>query len=144
VQTNALVDHGCFPLRTTINWSRISRRTAAICYTVNWWLLTAVWRYSHPTGCCFLFVLLPVLRTIFKCSSSVMYLVAASAPSRWTNWCRRSCCVPTSDIFDEASANWPAIDPLGPGWCGCVSMICWCGIGEEDDNEKMWEALRII
>ena len=23
-------------------------------------------------------------------------------------------------------------------------MICWCGIGEEDDNEKKWEVLRII
>jgi len=144
VRTNALVDHGCFPLRAAINWSRSSRRTPAICYMVNWRLLTAVWRYSHPTACCFLFVLLPVLRTIFKCASSVMCLVPASAASRWTNWCLRSCCVPISDIFNEASANWLDFDLLGPGWGGCVSMICWCGIGEEDDNEKMWEALRII
>jgi hypothetical protein len=42
-------------------------------------------------------------------------LVAASAALMWTNWCLRSCCVPISDIFDEASANWPDLDPLGPG-----------------------------
>jgi hypothetical protein len=23
-------------------------------------------------------------------------------------------------------------------------MICWCGIGDEDDNKKMWEILRTI
>jgi hypothetical protein len=73
-----------------------------------------------------------------------MCLVAASVASRWTTWCLRSCCVPISDIFDEASANWPDLDPLGPSRGGCVSIICWCGIGEEDDNEKRREALRII
>ena len=133
-----------FPITGSINWSRSSRRTPAICYMVNWRLLTAVWRYSHPTACSFLFMLRPVLRTIFKCASLVLCLVAAPAALQWTNWCLRSCCVPISTIFDEAAANWPDLDPLGPGWGGCVSMICWCGIGEEDDNKKMWEALRII
>jgi hypothetical protein len=23
-------------------------------------------------------------------------------------------------------------------------MMCWCGIEEEDDNERKWEALRTI
>ena len=23
-------------------------------------------------------------------------------------------------------------------------MSCWCGIGEEDDNEKKWEVLRMV
>jgi len=36
------------------------------------------------------------------------------------------------------------LDPLGPGWGGCVSMTCWCGMEEEDDTEKKWEVLRII
>jgi hypothetical protein len=52
--------------------------------------------------------------------------------------------VPISDVFDEAPANRPDLELLGPGGGGCISMSCWCGIGEEDDNEKMWEALRII
>jgi len=25
-----------------------------------------------------------------------------------------------------------------------VSVICWCGIEEEDDNEKKWEVLRTV
>jgi hypothetical protein len=35
VQTNALVDHGCFPLRAAILWSRRSQRTPAVCCTVS-------------------------------------------------------------------------------------------------------------
>jgi len=77
-------------------------------------------------------------------ASWVVFLVDALAALRWTNWCLRSCCVPISNIFDEAPANQLDLDPLGPGWSGCVSMICWCGIDEEDDNEKKWEVLRII
>jgi len=46
--------------------------------------------------------------------------------------------------IDVAPANRPVFDPLSPGGGGCVSMMCWCGIGEEDDNERKWEALRTI
>jgi len=49
-----------------------------------------------------------------------------------------------SDAFDVAAANRLDIDLLSPGWGGWVSMICWCGIGEEDDNKKKWEVLRAI
>jgi len=56
----------------------------------------------------------------------------------------RSCCVPRIAIYDVAPANLPIFDPLSPGGGGCVSMMCWCGIGEEDDNERKWEALRTI
>jgi len=52
--------------------------------------------------------------------------------------------VPSISVFDEAPANRPVIDPLPPGGGGCVSMMCWCGIGVEDDNERKWEALRTI
>jgi len=52
--------------------------------------------------------------------------------------------VPISVVFDEAPANRLDLDPFGPGGGGCVSMICWCGIEDEDDNEKKWEVLRII
>jgi hypothetical protein len=38
----------------------------------------------------------------------------------------------------------PVCDPLSPGRGGCVSIMYWCGRGEEDDNEKKWEALRTI
>jgi len=141
---NALFDHGGFPLQIAINWSHNSRRTPVTWYTVNWRPFTMVWRYSHPTACCFLLVLLPVLWTIFNCASWVIFLVAALAPSQWTNWGLCSCCVLLSAVFDEAPANRLDSDSLRPGWGGCVSMICWCGIGEEDDNEKKWEVLRII
>jgi len=144
VQTNVMVEHGGFPLWVVINWSRSSRRIPAAWYTVNWWLLTTVWIYSHTAACCFLFVLLPVLGMIFKCASWVILLVAALAASRWTNWWLHSCCVPISDLFVKTPANRLDSDPLGTGWGGCVFMICWCGIAEEDDNEKMWEVLRII
>ena len=49
-----------------------------------------------------------------------------------------------TDVFDEEPANSLDLDAVSPGWGGCVSMICWCGIGEEDDNEKDWEVLRTI
>jgi len=73
-----------------------------------------------------------------------IYSVAALIASRWTDWCLRSCSFPMSVVFDEAPANWQGMDLLSPGWGGCVSVIGWCGIGEEDDNEKKWEVLRII
>jgi hypothetical protein len=70
--------------------------------------------------------------------------VAVLAASRWTNWGLHSCSVPVSDVSDDAPANRPDWDPLGPAGGGCVSMICWCVIGEEDDNDMKWEVLRII
>jgi len=48
------------------------------------------------------------------------------------------------DIFDEEPANGLDLDRLLPAWGGCISMICWCGIGVEDDNEKKWDVLTII
>jgi len=52
--------------------------------------------------------------------------------------------VPRISVFDVVSANEPVFDPLLPGGGGFVSMMCWCGIGEEDENEWKWEALRTI
>jgi len=52
--------------------------------------------------------------------------------------------VAIGDVFDEASAYRLYLDSVGPGGGGCVSMICWCGIGEEDDKEKKWDVLRIM
>ena len=143
MRTNSLVDNRCFYLPAAINSSRSSQQTPAVCCMLDCRLLPTVWKYSHSTACCFLFVLLAVLLTIFKFTSWVMCLVAGLAASRWTTWCLHSCCVLISDRFDEAPANGPDFDLLGPGCGGCVSMICWCGIGEEDDNDKMWEALSI-
>jgi len=72
----------------------------------------------------------------FECAFWVTILAAASAALWWTNWCLHSCCVPMSDIFDIVPTNQLDFDPLSPGWTGSVSMICWCGILEEDDIEK--------
>ena len=79
-----------------------------------------------------------------KCASWIIYLVAALAVSRWTSWCLQSCSVPMSDVFDLVSANRLDFNRLSPGWSGCVSMICWCGIEKEDDNKKKWEFLKTI
>ena len=52
--------------------------------------------------------------------------------------------MPRISVFDVAPANGPVFDPLLPGEGGCVSMMCWRGIGEDDDNERKWQALRTI
>jgi len=70
--------------------------------------------------------------------------VAASAASWCTNLCLHSCCVPRIPVIDVAPANQLVFDPLSPGGGGCVSIMCWCRIGEDDDNERKWEALRTI
>jgi len=144
VRTNAFVDHGGFPLRAVIYSLLSSLRTPTVRYTVNWPPIASIWIHSHPTTCCFLCSLLPVSWTIFKCASWVICLVAASAALRWTNLCLHSCCVPTISVLDVAPPNLLVFDPLSPGGGGSVSMMCWCGIGEEDHNERKWESLRTI
>jgi len=144
VRTNAFVDHGGFLLRVAMNSLCSPLRTPAVRYTVDWPPIAFIWIHSHPTACCFLFFLLPVFQTIFKCASWVIYLVGALAASRWTNLCLRSCCVSRISALDVAPANPSVFDPLWPGGGGCVSMMCWCGIGEEDHNDRKWEALRTI
>jgi hypothetical protein len=52
--------------------------------------------------------------------------------------------VPKIAVFDELPANLPVFDPLSPGRGGCVSMMCWCGIGEEDDSKREWKAMKTI
>jgi len=133
-----------FPVMGSRNWSSSSLRTPAVHHTVSWRPFTLIWIDSHPTASCFWFLLLPVLWMIDKCASWIIWLLTALAASRWTNWCLRCCGVPMIAIFNVAPANRLHLDLLSPGWGGCVSMICWCGIGEEDDNKKKWEALRTI
>jgi len=144
VRINACVDHGGFLLRAAINWSNSSLLSPSVCYTVQRWPFSTVWRYSHPTACCILCMLLPVLRTIFNCTFWMISLVAALAVSRWTDRCLYSCCVPKREVSGEAPANRLDLDSLTPGWGGCISMISWCGIGEEDDNEEKREVQRSI
>jgi len=142
VRRNAFVDPGGFTLRAAMNSWRSSLRTPAVGYKINWPPFATIRIYSHPTACCFMFLLLPVLRTIFKCASWVICLVGTLAALRWTDMCLRSCCVRRSFVFDVAPANLLIFVQLSPGGGGCVSIMCWCGIREEDDNERKWEALR--
>ena len=144
MRKNAFVDQGGFPLRAAMNSLSSSLRTPAVGYTVNWPPITSIRIYSHRTACCFLFLLLPVLRTIVKCTSWVKCLVATSAASRWTNLCQHSCCVPRISVFDVAPASLPVFDPLSPGGGRCVSIVCWCAIGGKDETERKWEALMTI
>jgi len=66
------------------------------------------------------------------------------AASQCTNSYLRSCCVSMSDKLNETSVGRLDSDPVSPGWGVCVSMIWWCGIEEEDDNEMKYEVLRNI
>jgi len=77
-QAYALFILGCFPLRTAITWSHSLLQISALCHSVNWWLFTTVWIYSHQTACCILFMLRPVLRTIISCTLWI-YI-------RWLHW----------------------------------------------------------
>jgi len=144
VWTKAFVNHGGFPLWAPRYWSRSSLRMMAVHYSINWRRSTVIWTYSHPIVCCFLFVLLPVLQTIFKCASWVMFLVATLAASQWTAWCLGCCCVPSSEALNEAPVVSLDSNPLLPVWGVCVVMTCLCGKGEEDDTQKKWEVLRNI
>jgi len=66
VRTYASVDHGCFPLRAAINWSRSSLRTPPVRYIVSWPSSASIWIDSDRIACCFLFLLLPVSRTVWN------------------------------------------------------------------------------
>jgi len=144
MRTKAFDNHGGFPLRAVINLLSSSLRTVAPHSTINWPLVALIRLHSHPTACCFWFFLLSVLRTIFLCAFCAICLVAALAASQWNNLCLPSCCVLRLSVFDVAPANLPVLDPLWPGAGDCVSVMCWFGIGEEDDNERKWEALMTI
>jgi hypothetical protein len=144
VQIYPFVDHGSFLLWAAINWSCCTLCTAAVHYTVDWQPFTMTLIYLHPAACCFRLLLLSVLWTIFECASWVIVRVAALAASQWTNKYLHSCCVPITDVLDAAPAIRRDFDPRSPGWSGWVSMICWWQIGENDDDENMWEVLRTI
>jgi hypothetical protein len=47
-----------------------------------------------------------------------------------------------SDMFDVAPTNLLDLDAHSVGCSESVSIINDCGIGEDDDNEKMWGVLR--
>jgi hypothetical protein len=69
--------------------------------------------------------------------------VAAIAASRCTNWCLGCSCVSARGALDEAPIVWLDSDwiTLVRGICGATT--CYCGKGEEDNNEK-WKVLRNI
>jgi hypothetical protein len=52
--------------------------------------------------------------------------------------------VPLCDVAAETAIVRLDSDPVTPGGVVSVCMSWWCGIGEEDDNEKKWEVLRNI
>jgi len=100
--------------------------------------------YSHPIGYCLLFLLLPVLCTIFRYASWVIFVVAGLAASQWNNWCLHRCCVSAGGTLVDAPVLGLDSNPLSPGSGVCGAMTCCGGQGEEDDNEKKWEVLRNI
>jgi hypothetical protein len=144
VQTNGFFDCGGFPLQGAMSSLHHFLRISAVHYIVQQPPFASIWIYSHPTACCFLFLLLSVMRMIFDSACWVVCVVAAFAASRRTNLCLRSCCVTRSSELVVVPANLPVFDLLSPGGGGCVSKLCWSAIGEEYDNERKWEALSNI
>jgi len=130
--TNALFDNGGFALRTAMNESCSYPCKLTVHYTVHSQQFPSIWIYFHATACYLSFLLVPVLQMIFKCASSVIILVAALAALQCTNWCLHSRWVPMSAGYDFAPVNQLDFNQLSPGWSGFVSMICQCGVGEED------------
>jgi len=145
VRTNALVDHGCFPLQAAMNWSRSSQRTPAVRYTVSWPLSTSLWIDSHPIACCFLLLLLPVLHTILKCGSWLIFSVATIAASRWPHWCLRCCCVPMGGALFEVPVVPLNSAPTAPGCSISGAITCCCGMVMKlvmKSSGKSWRLYR--
>jgi hypothetical protein len=140
--TTGFVDHGGFPILAAIHWFHRSLRTPAESYTVNWRLFASIRIYSHPTACCFFWLLFPVMRLICKCACSVICLVASLAVSQLIKLWLRYCCILRISVSDVAPANLPVFDPLGPGGGGCLSSMSWWKIWEYDHKERNWDALR--
>jgi len=134
VLTNALVNHECSPLRAGMNCSGSSLRTPAAQYIVSWRPSTPIFIHSHPMACCFLFLGLPVLPTIFKCVSWVICESAILAALRWNTWCWCHCCVSPGGTLGEAPVVRIDSDPLAACRGVCGAMICCCGNGEEEDH----------
>jgi len=69
LRTNALVDHGDFPLRAAVNWPQSSLHTPAVHYIISRRPSTSAQINVYLITCCFIFLLLTVYRTTFKCAS---------------------------------------------------------------------------
>jgi len=130
VQTNALVEHVGFPLRVAVNWTCSTLRTTAVSYIIKWRRCTSIWRHLHRIACCFSFLLIPVLKTIFHSESRLMFSVAAFAASWWTKWWLHCSWVSAGGVLDEAPIV--LLDSVPPSPCGgvCGAMICCCGSEE--------------
>jgi len=115
-----------FLLLAVINWSHRSLRTAAVYYIVSWPPFTSIWSYSYLIACCFLFLRLPVLYTVFECAYWVICWVAAIAASRWTNLCLRCRSVSLGGAWVEAPVVRLDSDSIAPGSCVSAAMTC-CG-----------------
>jgi len=152
---NALVDHGGFPLWVPLNLSHSSLPTPAVCYIISWPRCTSIRQHLHLIACCFIFLLLPVLRTIFNYVSRVISLVGAFAASRWTKWILHF----VGSQQEAYWMKWPSFcsilshshlaAALVEPWFAAAEMKRWwqwnkVGGPEEEDNEKKWEVLQNI
>ena len=130
VRINALVDHGGLPIRAAMNWSHSSLRTPAVCYIINWRPCTLIWQHLHLIACCLLFLPSLILRTIFRCASRVMFVVAAFAVSQWSRWGLHCSWVSVVGVLEEAPVVLLKSVPPSPCWGDYGAMICCCGSEE--------------
>jgi len=136
------------PWRITISGSHhssLSFLNTPAAQSVGCWLLsTMIWIYPYRMKCYIVYLLLPVLSTIFKSASVSIVLVAAFAALLWTNWCMCFCCVSAGGTFCEAPVGRLDSNLLAPGCGVSESRIISCRRHEADDNKKKWDILRNI
>jgi len=73
VKTDALVNHGCFPLQTAQNWSHTSQCMLGVHNIGNWGPSTSGCINWHLIEYCFVLLLLHVFWPIWKCTSWVKF-----------------------------------------------------------------------
>jgi len=98
----------------------------AVLYILSWPSSTQIWFDSHPITCCWLLFSRPVLGSILKCASWVVFSVATIAASQWTNWCLHCCCVSPSGSLCAAPVVRLDSAPIAPGGSVSGAMACCC------------------
>jgi len=124
-----------FPLRAAITWSSSTVCIPALNYVVSYLPSTLIWINSHPITCCWIFMLLIALWTVFKYPFSVMICVVVLVVQQWTNGCLGGYCDSADGALHKAQLSRLNLELPPPSWC-VLGAIRWrCGTGEKDYGE---------
>jgi hypothetical protein len=83
VWTNSIPNQQGFPFRTGMNWSCSSLCILTVHCMVSWPLSTLIWFYSPRIGCCYWFLILPILGASYSCCVIFLLLHIAAASYCW-------------------------------------------------------------